>query len=88
MTPGTGMPMGRLPQFLSGFAGMKQSESQTSPAAPYPMFQIMGPSMPTAGNAADPAMMGNLLRLQGELMIKMGEVMMKYGQMMLEQHKQ
>ena len=82
------MPMGRLPQFLSGFAGMKQSESQASPAALYPMFQIMGPSMPTAGTAADPAMMGNLLRLQGELMIKMGEVMMKYGQMMLEQHKQ
>ena len=32
------MPMGRLPQFLSSLGGMKQSDSQASPAAPYPLL--------------------------------------------------
>jgi hypothetical protein len=77
-----------LSQFLGALGGMKQSDSQASPAASYPMFQIMGPIMPTASNPANPAMMANFLRLQGELMVKMGEVMMKYGQIMLEQNKQ
>jgi hypothetical protein len=79
---------GGLSQFLGALGGMKQSESQASPAASYPMFQIIGPIMPTASNPASPAMMAHFLRLQGELMIKMGEVMMKYGQMMSEQNKQ
>ena len=77
-----------MQQLLTALGGTKQSDSQASSAALYPMFQIMGPIMPTASNPANPAMMGNLLRLQGELMIKMGEVMMKYGQMMLEKDKQ
>ena len=82
--PGFGMPM-MQPQ---PFGGMKKSDSQAPPLAPYPMFQIMGPPLLIESNPADPTTMGNLLRLQGELMIKMGEVMMKHGQMMLEQNKQ
>jgi hypothetical protein len=81
---GTPVPSESLMDLLGGLP-------RTSPAAPqsqtpYPMFQILGPSL--VGNAPlNAETMGNLLLLQGELMIKMGEVLMKYGRTLSEQGK-
>jgi hypothetical protein len=79
---GTPMPSESLMGLLGGLPrpGPTAPQSQT----PYPMFQILGPSL--VGNAPlNAETMGNLLLLQGELMIKMGEVLMKYGQKISEQ---
>jgi hypothetical protein len=88
--PPGGMPMGSpLPsEALMGLLGglPKPNLTAPQPQTPYPMFQIIGPSL--AGNAPINAeTMGNLLLMQGELMIKMGEVMMKYGQILSEKGK-
>src|ERR1700752_1544845 len=81
---GTPNPSDALAGILAGFPrpGVTTPQTQT----PYPMFQILGPSL--VGNAPmDAGMMGNLLLMQGELMIKMGEVLMKYGQTLSQQGK-
>jgi hypothetical protein len=82
--PPIGVPMssGALISLL-GILSRTDTLTTSTPQAPYPMFQLLGPSV--VGNApANPEAIGNLLLLQGELMIKMGEVLMKYGQMMVE----
>jgi hypothetical protein len=81
---GTPMPPEALMGLLGGFPrpGVTAPQAQT----PYPMFQLLGPSL--AGDAPiNVEMMGDLLLLQGELMIKMGEVMMKYGQKISDKGK-
>jgi hypothetical protein len=85
-----GTPIGtpKLSDALTGIIGGFPRPGVTAPQAqtPYPMFQILGPSL--VGNAPNNAeMMGNLLLMQGELMIKMGEVLMKYGQTLSQQGK-
>jgi hypothetical protein len=86
--PGLGMMGPGLPgQPFNPFATMGKSDAQASPAAAYPLFQIIGPPISTGINPADSATIGNMLLLQGELMMKMGEVMMKHGQRMLEKSK-
>jgi hypothetical protein len=86
--PGLGMMGPGLPaQPFNPFSTMGKSDTQASPAAAYPLFQIMGPPISTGSNPADSATVGNMLLLQGELMMKMGEVMMKHGQRMLEKGK-
>jgi hypothetical protein len=85
-----GTPIGtpKPSEALMGLLGGLPRPGVTAPQAqtPYPMFQILGPSL--VGNAPTNAeVMGNLLLLQGELMIKMGEVLMKYGRTLSEQGK-
>jgi len=88
IVPGLGMMGPGLPgQPFNPFSMMGKSEAQAPPAAVYPIFQIMGPPIPTGSNSADSATIGNIWLLQGELMMKMGEVMMKHGQRMLEKGK-
>ena len=77
------------PEALMGFLRALPRPGSATPSqapAPYPMFQIFGPSLSDNG-PANPEAMGQLLVMQGEMMIKMGEVMMKYGQMLLEKPK-
>jgi hypothetical protein len=88
IAPGLGMMGPGLPgQPFNPFSMMGKSEVQASPAAVYPLFQIVGPPISTGINPADPVTIGNMLLMQGELMMKMGEVMMQHGQRMLEKGK-
>jgi len=89
LTPRPQSGAGMSPEALMGFLRALPRPGSATPSqapAPYPMFQIFGPSLSDNG-PANPEAMGQLLVMQGEMMIKMGEVMMKYGQMLLEKPK-